>query len=208
MRATAVILALFIPAAVLALEPTATVVSDKVVVERLTSVLDAEEVSSRLTSGLTNTFVIDVAVRHGRRIVARGAIRVDVRWEPWDEEFRVAWIDLRGEVKRETVSSLEELVAWWDDASFDVAAAPPAKPKAESTVTITVGFLPFSNAESDAARRWLSQSMSGSKADRAGPNEPGGGVESGRVVDLVVATSIVSESIFERRWTVPLEGGD
>ncbi|MCP4896900.1 MAG: hypothetical protein GY906_07980 [bacterium] len=208
MRAAVVALALSLSVAGFAQEPTATVVSDTVVVEGLTSMLDAEEVSSRLTSGLTNTFVIEVAVRYGRRVATRGAARVDVRWELWDDEFLVSWIDLTGTINRLTATSLDELVAWWNGARFAVAPAPPRDSKAKPLVTITVGFLPFSNSESNAARSWLSQSMSGSSNDPEGPNEPGGGAEPGRVIDLVVATSIVSESIFEKRWTVPLIGGD
>jgi hypothetical protein len=173
------------------------------VVGALPDVLSRPEVRPHLTTGLTTSFVVVVtAVGDGGR-KAKGAARVDVRWEPWDEVFHTAATGADGRVRRDTLPSFDRLVAWWRALELPTASA---LPDAHWQVKVEMSVLPFSQSEQLDAQRWF--------ASAPGPDAPAGAqVSEGEsrlngVVDLFIATSIQRRSIVRYAWPAqPRRGG-
>jgi hypothetical protein len=164
-------------------------------VSALPEVLSLPEVRPHLTTGLTTSFIVTTAASAtgGRRV--RGAARVDVRWEPWDEVFHVAWVGADGKRRREVVPSYERLGAWWRGLELPVATALPAGSWA---VKVELSVIPFSQSEQRDAQRWFSNAPGPEGPEPAVVAE--GESRLNGVVDLLIATSIQRRSIFRYAW--------
>jgi hypothetical protein len=204
----AVFALVLMPLAVQAAEPWVGVDSatSTVMVRHLEGVLDAPEVTRNLDSGLTNSFVIQASVDRGREPAARGAARVEIRWELWDELYLVDVVAFDGQVTHLRLASKDDLARWWSSAAFPVLDGRGLATGGSAEVTLVVTFVPFSQSEGEAARRWVTGSREGTGSASTGPNQPAGR-SSSAVVNLVVATSIVRRAIFRREWTVTLQMG-
>jgi len=165
-------------------------------VSALPDVLSRPEVRPHLTTGLTTSFIVTISASAsgGRRI--RGAARVDLRWEPWDEKFYVAVVGADGKRQRETVPSLERLGAWWRGLELPVATAVPA---GSWNVNVELSVIPFSQSEQRDAQRWFS-SAPGPEGPEPAEVAKGESRLNG-VVDLLIATSIQRQSIFRYAWS-------
>ena len=207
MRAAAILLVLA-PLTVQAAEPRVSVDSatGSVVVRHLEGVIDAPEVTRNLDSGLTNSFVIQASVHRGRGNVVSGAARVDIRWELWDELYLVDVVAFDGHVTHLKLASKDDLARWWSSAAFPVLSGRGHAVNGSEEVTLVVTFVPFSQSEVEAARRWVAGSGEATGSAPTGSNQPEGR-SSSAVVNLVVATSIVRRAIFRREWTVTLQTG-
>ena len=158
-------------------------------------VLSRPEVKRHLTTGLTTGLLVAFEARGADGRAVRGAARVDVRWEPWDEVFHVTVVDGAGRARREAIASFEALAAWWTALEVVVMPRPPASltmPRVELSV------VPFSRSEQRDAQRWFSSAPAPETADGAAAG-PGQSRLNG-VVDLLIATSIQRRSVVRYRW--------
>lgn len=157
-------------------------------------VLSRREVRKQLTSGLTTTFLITTD-SDGRR----GAARIEVRYEPWDEVYFVTTRGIDAMAQSFRFVSIEKLIEWWH------AAALPVMPRAHAAgrVQVTLEVLPFSIEEQKETQRWLTRSLG--DAHRSGAvdeAEVAGRTGGGSVLDVLIGTSIQRRPIVRSRWTV------
>lgn len=122
------------------------------VVGALPAVLSRPEVKPHLTTGLTTSFLLTVTASgtQGRKV--KGAARIDLRWEPWDEVFFVRAVGADRRVRRETLPSLDRLVGWWRAVELPVAIDLPAD---RWQVKVELSVVPFSQSEQLDAQRWF-----------------------------------------------------
>ena len=202
-------LALLAAAAHAAQRPVFTVQRDGLlVVSDLPQVLNRPEVKGHLTTGLTTSFVLRVTGvdPSGRKL--RGAGRVDVRYEPWDEVFLTRRLGADRKSLRETVASYDRLLSWWQGLSMPVlASAGGGSPSPAWDVRIDVDVIPFSQSEQRDTQRWFSDSIgapppsSSSSGSSDGPAvTPAGDRNLGGVLDLLIATSIKRRSLVTYTW--------
>jgi hypothetical protein len=150
------------------------------------SVLHDRDVSKRLGNGLTATFLI--MAWHGGKSV--GGSRVEIRYDLWDEVYIVRKVDFDGKVEQQRIASFENLEHWWRGTPIRLLAAPVGPLQVELSV------LPFSAAEQEDARRWLSKSagVSGPAAGRPTTSD---------LIDVLIGTTIHAKPILTYRWKIP-----
>ncbi len=148
------------------------------------SVLQDERVKKQLGSGLTTTFLL--AVRQRDTTVLTGA-RIEVRYDLWDEVWHVKRVEFDGKVDRQRIASNEALEKWW---KTPVRVFTTNADRVPLQVDLTV--LPFSAAEEDDARAWIT------KSGGVGTGSGGG------LVDALIGTTISAKPITSFRWNVDL----
>jgi len=178
------------------------------VVSALPDVLSNAEVRPRLTSGLTTSLVLraTAADAKGRRV--EGGAVVEVRYEPWDEVFLVSALGSDGLRRRESLPSLDRLVAWWRGLKVPLLAAGDRQAAGTWRIKLALDVIPFSRAEQSETQSWLSQSLA-EQADNAqrtaaGAAPPASSVVAGPaagVLELLVATSIKRHTLISFEWT-------
>lgn len=181
---------------------------DGLTLTRLPPILAEEEVRKQLGTGLTTSFLFEATARGAASGKIRGAARVDVRYDLWDEIYIVTRIDVRGRAVRTTLPSFERLVQWWREARLAVIHGPAVA--GARNVEIRLRVIPFSQAEQLDAQRWFSQALSAEKSGSAGAvseaveDQP----ESfSQVINLLLATSIGRSALLEYQWTIALPQG-
>ena len=165
------------------------------------TVLRNDEVKKHLHSGLTTAFVATMEEREigGRKL--RGALRVEVRYELWDEIYLVSTLDAYGRRQQLNFPTYERLVEWWSRTAIRFAQASSANQAPES-MRIKLDVLPFSAQEEADAQRWLAESVGKASSPADAPGIRGG--TSGSVLDLIIGTSVKRRSLLAFRWTVPI----
>ena len=167
-------------------KPTYSVQPNGVVAATLpASILSDSDVQKRLTSGLTTTFLI--AARDRATNAISGA-RLEVRYDLWDEVWLVRRLELDRKPERLRIASMAELEKWWR-TPLRLLATDASRISLQLDLTV----LPFSAAESEDARQWISKS--------GGVGTAGGG---GGVVDALIGTTINAKPITSYRWNVEL----
>ena len=188
---------LFFGAALHAAErPTYAIGRDRMLtVSALPEVLSRPEVRPHLTTGLTTSFIVVVkaSAEPGRK--ARGAARIDVRWEPWDEVFFTAVVGADGRVRRDSHRSFAALAAWWQSLELPVLLALPL---GNWQVRVELSVIPFSQSEQRDAQRWFSAAPGDAAGGTTAPSQ--GESRLNDVVDLLIATSIQRRSIVRYAW--------
>lgn len=186
----------------------------------LPDVLSAEEVREHLESGLTSTLALRAVVRRGReRFEAKGWIAV--RYDLWDEVYRVATRGLFGNRQWE-LASYPALVRWWgspgirlptqelpdEDPETSAAGSGRTGSGKEWQVRIEVDLIPFSSAEERDARRWVSESLR--HPERGATDSVAESAEEGpeplsNVLNVLLATAVRRRPVASWRWsaTVP-----
>jgi hypothetical protein len=164
-------------------------------VSALPAVLSRPEVRPHLTTGLTTSLILTIAASRDSGAKARGAARIDVRWEPWDEVFHTTVIPADGRPRRETVGSFDRLAAWWRALDLPVAHGLAAGPW---EVRVELSVVPFSQSEERDAQRWFATTPGGGEAPARAAGE--GATRLDSVVDLLMATSIQRQSIVRYAW--------
>jgi hypothetical protein len=148
-------------------------------------ILSETDVRKRLVSGLTTTFL--VAARNRATDAVSGA-RIEVRYDLWDEVWLVRRIEFDRKSEQQRITSFAELEKWWR-TPLRLLATNADRVSLQLDLTV----LPFSAAESDDARQWISKPGGGSAA---------GG--SGGIVDVLIGTTIDAKPITSYRWNVEL----
>lgn len=165
--------------------PTFTVNGGVVAVTLPAAVLQDKSVRKQLGSGLTTTFLVIARQRETGR--ATGA-RIEVRYDLWDEVWMVRRIDFDGRTDRQRLTAADALEKWWRTPVRLLAAD-----AARVALQVEVSVLPFSAAEEEDARQWITKS--GGVGTAAG----GGGI-----VDALIGTTISARPITSFRWNVDL----
>ncbi len=177
-----------------------------IVLSRLPPILGEEEVRKQLGTGLTTSFAFEATARTaGDKL--KGAARVDVRYDLWDEIYIVTRIDASGHAARVTLPSFEKLAEWWRDARLVLIRGPAP---GAATVDVRLKVIPFSQAEQLDTQRWFSQALSAEKSGSAGAvsdaveDQP----ESfSQVINLLMATSIGRPALLEYAWKLAVPQG-
>jgi hypothetical protein len=154
------------------------------------SVLAQAEVKRQLGSGLTTIFVL--VVRSPDESV-KGAGRVEVRYDLWDEVYLIRKIDFDGRAEAQRVAGAA-LEGWWRKSQLRVAAGA----RAGTPLKIDVTVLPFSAAEEEDARSWLAKS--------GGVGGDARGARSQSLVDLLIGTTVQARPIVAFHWVVAAGG--
>lgn len=146
------------------------------------AILADKKVAKQLGSGLTTTFVLQVR-EHSR---ASGFARLEVRYDVWDEVWYVRRIEFGKPAERQRLPSRAALETWWrTPVRLFAAATSPAKFELELLV------LPFSAAEEEETREWVS------KAGGVGTS-----ARTSSLVDALIGTTIAARPITSWRWNV------
>ncbi len=150
------------------------------------SILTESDVQKRLTSGLTTTFLV---VARNRGTDAVSGARVEVRYDLWDEVWLVRRIEFDRKSERQRIASMAELEKWWR-TPLRLLSTDASRVSLQLDLTV----LPFSAAESDDARQWISKS---------GGVGTGGAGNAG-FVEALIGTTISARPITSFRWNVAL----
>ncbi|HUR80800.1 MAG TPA: hypothetical protein VM733_08540 [Thermoanaerobaculia bacterium] len=149
------------------------------------SILQNASVKKQLGSGLTTTFL--VVAREGKRV---SGARVEIRYDLWDEVWLVKRVELDGRTDRQRIASNEALEKWWRTPLRLLAATNADR----VLLQVDLNVLPFSAAEEEDARQWITKSGGVGTA-------AGGG---GGIVDALIGTTISAKPITSFRWNVDL----
>jgi hypothetical protein len=150
------------------------------------SLLDGAEVRRQLGSGLTTTFLL---VARQRETKAVTAARLEIRYDLWDEVWIVRRIEPDRSSDPQRVASREALEKWWKTPVHLLTTA-----ASRLILQLDLAVLPFSAAEEDDARQWMS---------KAGGVGTTGGASAG-LVDALIGTTISAKPIASYRWNVDL----
>jgi len=150
-----------------------------------TAVLSDRDVQRQLGSGLTTTFVLAAKQRDGDR---RGGARIEIRFDLWDEVWLVRRVDHGGKEERQRIASRDALEKWW---AAPVRLFAAAADKVALNVTLTV--LPFSAAEGEDARQWISKSGGVAATDGSSP-----------LMAALIGTTLSAKPIRSWRWQTEL----
>lgn len=149
------------------------------------SILQDPSVRKQLRSGLTTTFLLVARQRETRAV--NGA-RIEIRYDLWDEVWIVQKIDLDRKIEQQRLTSLDALERWWRTPLRLLATK-----ASRVALQIDLSVLPFSAAEEEDARQWITKS---------GGVGTGGG--SGGLVDALIGTTISAKPLTSYRWNVEL----
>ena len=168
----------------------------RLTVSRLPPLLADAGVRRHLDSGLTTSLVLQGGPQGDSK---RGAARVDVRFELWDEVYLVTVIDGEGAVERLRPESFELLASWWAKAEI-VLSADAGAGAAARQARVSLAVVPFSQAELVDTQRWLAESIGQA---RGGSGDARRG--SPDAVGALIATSMQRRAVQTLVWTVPIE---
>lgn len=150
------------------------------------AVLHDKSVQKQLGSGLTTTFLVVARQREANRI---SGARIEVRYDLWDEVWIVRRIEFDGKSERQRIASAEALEKWWRTPLRLLATGAD-----RVALQVDLSVLPFSAAEEEDARQWITKS--------GGVGTASGG--SGGIVDALIGTTISAKPITSYRWNVDL----
>lgn len=168
-------------------------------------VLSNAEVKPRLTSGLTTSFVFEVAATDAGGRKLKGGGLVEIRYELWDEVFLVTATGADGRQRRDSLPSLDRLVGWWRGLKLPVLAPGVRLAAGSCRLVLALSVLPFSRAEQSETQSWLSRSVADERAAAARAGETPSPAAAATaplsgVLDLLVPTSIKRRSVVDFEW--------
>lgn len=149
------------------------------------SVLNDASVRKQLRSGLTTTFLL-VARQRDTRVVT-GA-RIEIRYDLWDEVWIAQKVEFDRKSEQQRLASLEALEKWWRTPLRVLATRAARVP-----LQVDLSVLPFSAAEEEDARQWIT------KSGGVGAGEAGTGL-----VDALIGTTLSAKPLASYRWNVDL----
>jgi hypothetical protein len=148
------------------------------------SFLQDPAVRKQLSSGLTTVIVI-IAKQSGTSNA--GGARFEIRYDLWDEVWLVKKTDFDGRVDRQRIANFDALMQWWHNPVRMFASNEP-----HVALNVELRVLPFSSAEEQDARDWISKSGGVATPSGAG------------FVQTLIATTITARPIVMVRWNVDL----
>lgn len=188
--------------------PQLRIASDGLVLTALPSAtLEDGDIRRQLHTGLTTSFLFKVTARDPSNKVRKGAARVQIRYELWDEVYHLTTLDIAGRVNRHRAASFDDLRRFWRELRLKALAGGPAPLQAGRRLRVDLEVIPFSRAEESDTRRWFSESIERSgqgNAENAGKVGEERSETLGEVFNLLMATSIQRRSMMDYRWQVPI----
>lgn len=186
---------------------------DGVVLTILPPVLGEPEVREHLGTGLTTTFVFRVDGRDGGGSKVRGAARIEVRYELWDEIYQLAALGLDGRLQRFDAHSFEDLLDRWRNLRLPVLTGVElgSKSGGPPRLDVRLEIIPFSRGEQRDTQRWFAESIDRSgagNAEKAGRVSEDRPEALGEVLHLLMATSIQRRALLDFSWEVPVLAGE
>ena len=143
-----------------------------------TNVLQMAAVRKQLNSGLTTTVIVTATARGTSD---RGAARIEIRRDLWDEVWLATRIEFDGKIVSDRLPSAAALERWWR-TPLRVIVTPA------TALDMRLDVLPFSAAEEKDARQWVAKS---------------GGVGGGSgLVDALIGSTLAAQPITTVRWRV------
>jgi len=149
------------------------------------TMLAERDVQKHLGSGLTTTFI---AVAQERDAGGSVTSRIEIRYDLWDEVWLVRRIEFDGREDRQRLPSRDALDKWWR-APLRLYSAHGD----QVSLNVTLTVLPFSVAEGEDARQWISKS--------GGLAAPGSGSP---LVTALIGTTISAKAIRSYRWNASI----
>ncbi len=173
----------------------------RLVLTGLPPILADEGVKELLTSGLTTS----VYFRPGGQLA--GGARVDIRYDPWDEDFHLAVTGFGEREQREQAASFADLLTWWQELWLMLSDSDRLDKPWPKRLKVTADVVPFSQSEEGDARRWFSETIHDRK--RSGTEELGRSGEKrtdalSQTFNLLLATSIRRRAVISYTWTLIL----
>ncbi len=166
-------------------------------------------VARHLDTGLTTVFLFTVEFRGAE--VQKGAVQVEIRYDLWDEVYRVERLEGPAEVTATAVRSRDRLQEWWRSVVLRVAPAEGVWRSTPTQAKVALQVLPFSQAEQRDAQDWLLRSLRGTAAaperGASAPGQPAQRSAATPVRDFygaMLASSIGRRSLISYSWTVPV----
>ncbi len=170
--------------------------SGNMTLKNLPSILNEPDLERYLLSGLTTTVV--VRIENDQREVV-GGLRVDLRYELWDEIFFLTVLDLVSTESSLLLDSGQALNAWWKVLKIPIVESVSSVSTSELRVTLTV--VPFSRTEQDDTQRWYAESVHrGAQGSETTAGERRESLE--RVFSVLIATSIQRRPLGSYSWRV------
>ncbi len=150
------------------------------------SILQEASVRKQLRSGLTTTFLLVMRQRDTR--VVSGA-RIEIRYDLWDEVWIAQKVEFDRKSERQRLTSLDALEKWWRTPLRVLATRASRVP-----LQVDLSVLPFSAAEEEDARQWITKSGGVGTGD-GGPTG---------LVDALIGTTLSAKPLTSYRWNVDL----
>jgi len=160
--------------------PTVLLSGDRVLIALPGSILKTPAIRTRLDSALTTTFILKSHIRGEQ---AETVARIEVRYDLWDEVYRV-----RRAAQSQTLKAAQ-LEGWWQ-TPIEIAHVAGNR----ASVEIELIVLPFSAAEESDAREWLSKS--------GGARDPA--ADARGAVSVLVGTTLSARPVVSYHWSAEL----
>ena len=160
--------------------------------------LHIPEVREHVTSGLTTTLQVRYRVIFADNGELNGLIRVDIRFEPWDEVFHLQIGQTAQPPVRRRLSGRDALLAWWQEQSWPLAAGNDPRHRERGTVKLELVLIPFSQSEQEEALRSITSPGRFQEASETVAEE-GGNTD---IIDLILFTAAKRKAAFRFRWTL------
>ena len=178
----------------------------RLVLSELPPILAESDIEPHLRTGLTTTFAFRLAYRE-RGSEPIGGARIEIRYELWDEVFRVVAFGFDGRVEQRALGSFDALLGWWHEVEL-VMSSPLETLPARRQARVTVDIVPFSESERDATQDWFADALegplqgSGAEDTMAIAEERAAPLN--RILSLLMATSIQRKAVLSFRWNLTI----
>ena len=182
---------------------------DTLILLGLPGVLDDPQISSQLPRGLTTTFTFRVDLLDQSGSDREGGARIEIRYELWDEVYKVGVIGIDGRPGSHDFPSPESLRLWWSDLRLPVLDVGNLSASLGGRARVTLQIIPFSRAEATDTQRWFAESVRRAELAKAGTSAAisDQSSDAGGVLDLLLATSIRRRPLTSYRWLIDLPSG-
>jgi len=150
------------------------------------SFLQQAAIRKQLETGLTTVITI---IARQRGTTNAGGARFEIRYDLWDEVWLVKKIEFDGRTDQQRIATFDALLKWWHNPARIFASS-----DARVSLNVELRVLPFSSAEEQDAREWISKS--------GGVATPSAG---GSFVQMLIATTITARPIVMVKWNVDLQ---
>jgi hypothetical protein len=140
-----------------------------------------------LTSGLTNRILARVELRAGPRTTARSAMEITVKYDLWEENFRVVVTVEQRVVANALYASLADVRAFLQDVRVPGLFATSGLPSESFTMKADVLLNPVDRERMDRIREWVKENSTPAPADptRADSAAPVGAATSNALFERI-----------------------
>lgn len=168
------------------------------------AIMEDPGLGEHLHSGLTTTFQLVWTLREKSKPL--GMIRMDIRYEPWDEVYFLTLLRSDGHQEAFNFANQKVLIRWWTEYQFPLSDTEVST--GVEFLWVTLRVIPFSQQEQEMAREWLTPQNnkpdSGLFSGRTGNQPTAEQQRQNNLLRIMFATSIQREAIKSYKWKVKL----